>query len=339
MAPVAPTRDFTRVANSITREAVPAGLFAGKGKQLYDYLYILTRGAIVPSRTIRISRTKLMAGAGIGSRVTFDANISRLSSVGLIEVRSIAGEHVGNEYTVYLPEERGLTSQTSSTSLTAGPVRHSHAHNPDRLVSPQTSQSMHTVNPVSTMVYEEPNTLFKTKYDDDKSYLFQELIIELLKACREITGVEPANNDAERQRWGMIGRTLVDELRDAARNTNNVTSIPAFLAAHLKRRFAKSSAEPARSGQREGRLQRPGSTPVSESAIADGASTVESRRLTESEIKNQAESLAELMKLGYSDEEASVQLAPQYSPEDWKSIMEEVHARLGGDKLEATEGN
>src|SRR5947209_8834905 len=48
-----PERDFSRVANSITREAVPAGLFKGKSKQLYDQLYALTRGAIVPKRKVR----------------------------------------------------------------------------------------------------------------------------------------------------------------------------------------------------------------------------------------------------------------------------------------------
>src|SRR5947209_2108461 len=37
-APIAPERDFTKVANSIGRQAVPAGLFAGKSKQLYDCL-------------------------------------------------------------------------------------------------------------------------------------------------------------------------------------------------------------------------------------------------------------------------------------------------------------
>src|SRR5215211_7332967 len=51
---VAPERDYTRVANSIVRHAVPSGLFGeqgGKAKELYDTLYALTRGAIVPRRT------------------------------------------------------------------------------------------------------------------------------------------------------------------------------------------------------------------------------------------------------------------------------------------------
>src|ERR1700759_2721201 len=116
--PVAPVRDFTKVANSINREAVPAGVFTGKSKQLYDCLYSLSRGAVVPSRTVRISRPKLMKKSGIGARVTFDANVERLVAIGFLRVRRITGEHDGNEYTVFLPEEVSTPSQTSMTSLT-----------------------------------------------------------------------------------------------------------------------------------------------------------------------------------------------------------------------------
>ena len=52
--PIAPARDFSRVPNSITREAIPAGVFRGKSKQLYDCLYWMTRGAVVPTRAVRI---------------------------------------------------------------------------------------------------------------------------------------------------------------------------------------------------------------------------------------------------------------------------------------------
>src|ERR1041384_2515818 len=33
---IAPERDFHRTANSITREAIPSGLFKGQSKKLYD---------------------------------------------------------------------------------------------------------------------------------------------------------------------------------------------------------------------------------------------------------------------------------------------------------------
>src|SRR5215212_9129553 len=118
--PVSPERDYTKVANSIRREAVPAGLFKGKSKQLYDELYALTRGAITPKRKVRISRPKLMKLAHIGSRVTFDTNVDHLRSVGLLEVIVVTGEHEGNEYEVFIPEElEGRTSMTSQSSQTS----------------------------------------------------------------------------------------------------------------------------------------------------------------------------------------------------------------------------
>jgi hypothetical protein len=75
---IAPVRDFQKTPNSITRKAIPDGLFKGKSKQLYDALYSLTRGAINPARHTRIRKSKLMKLANIGSRTTFDSNINHL---------------------------------------------------------------------------------------------------------------------------------------------------------------------------------------------------------------------------------------------------------------------
>jgi hypothetical protein len=52
------------------REAVAGGHFTGKSKQLYDFLYHRTRGAVVPVRSVRITKPKLMAGSSIGSERT-----------------------------------------------------------------------------------------------------------------------------------------------------------------------------------------------------------------------------------------------------------------------------
>src|SRR4028118_278002 len=88
----APSRDFAKVANSIVREAVPSGAFSGKSKQLYDYLYVKTRGAIVPRRSVRMTKTEIMKGSHIGSERTMYKNLRRLEAAGLVLVRSIAGE-------------------------------------------------------------------------------------------------------------------------------------------------------------------------------------------------------------------------------------------------------
>jgi hypothetical protein len=106
-ANAAPKRDFTRAANSVVRDAIPAGVFTGKGKQLYDYLYSRTRGAIVPVKTTRIPTEQVMAGANM-TRNTFRFQMERLTNAGLVQVEQRPGEHGGNLYTVFMPEEVGI---------------------------------------------------------------------------------------------------------------------------------------------------------------------------------------------------------------------------------------
>src|SRR4028118_754753 len=116
--PIAPERDFQRVPNSVTREAMPQGLFRGKSKQVYDYLYHQTRGAITPKRSVRKSRKEILRGSGLGSMVTVDAAVEHLKSVGLLDVRAAVGSLNGNEYEVFTPEESS-TRLPSSTSITS----------------------------------------------------------------------------------------------------------------------------------------------------------------------------------------------------------------------------
>jgi hypothetical protein len=56
------------------------------------------------------------------------------------------------------------------------------------------------------------------------------------KAAKEITGREPTA--AEAARWGELADVLVTELKIAAGRTT-VSSVPAFLAEHLRRRLWK----------------------------------------------------------------------------------------------------
>src|ERR1044072_1720996 len=84
---VAPERDFQRIPNSITRKAIPEGVFRGKSKQVWDYLWSITRGAVVPVTSTRKSRREIKAGSGLGSMVTVDAALEHLENVGLIAVR------------------------------------------------------------------------------------------------------------------------------------------------------------------------------------------------------------------------------------------------------------
>jgi hypothetical protein len=226
---VAPARDFARVANSIARQAVPSGAFSGKSKQLYDFLYSKTRGAIVPARSVRLTKTAIMQGSHIGSERTMYKNLKRLETTGLVQVRSIAGEQQGSEYTVLLPEELApLTPPTHATHT---------SHTDQKVVSPLTAES--GVSGVSLSAEDsttsgDPKTSFKTKEENSDDEAMHQLVGIFLQAEKELT----RKNSANATQWGELAEMLVTELKIAAARTT-VSNVPAFFTEHLRRRLWK----------------------------------------------------------------------------------------------------
>jgi hypothetical protein len=260
----APSRDFTRVANSVVRDAIPAGIFTGKCKQLYDYLYSRTRGAIVPARFARIPTNQVMKGAGM-TRHTFRAHIHRLISFGLIEVEEKPGEHGGNIYTVYLPEEveanrddsrhRGDKSDRGHTGDKVPGVQGSQAHPGDRGISVGFIE-----------VSSNPKTSYKTnteRSDDDAA--LAEMVAALKSATKEITGRDIVASESGR--WKELSDVLIAELKIAAARTT-VSSVPSFLAEHLRRRLWKIDKKQARVEGRE----LPDETSSTQQSILDASS-------------------------------------------------------------------
>jgi hypothetical protein len=224
----APMRDFQKVANSITREAVPAGVFKGKCKQIYDFLYSKTRGAIVPSRSATLTRQAIMEGSHVGSTKTLFLNLRHLRSAGLISWTECEGTHGGNEYTVYLPEEAVSTLGTLGTLGTQSASSH---FLPSVLSVESTLGTQGLSGEVST-VTSDPNTLIKDKerFDDEAAPL-GEIFRELE---REFIG----KNSASLQQWQDLRELLVTELKIAAGHTT-ISNVPAFLTEHLRRRLWK----------------------------------------------------------------------------------------------------
>jgi hypothetical protein len=306
--PVSPMRDYTKVANSIRREAVPAGVFRGKSKQLYDALYGMTRGAVTPKRKVRISRPRLMKLAHIGARATFDANVDHLRAVGLITVTVLSGEHEGNEYEVFIPEELSMPSQSSQSSQTS---LTSHAQKVDRLVSLETSQTRHTSSVENTGGYAEPKTSFKTSTEKLDDEAFAALVEKLRTASREVSGTEPSKADAER--WAEVAELLVTELKVAASRTT-VTSAPAFLAEHLRRRLRKTDA---RQIERE----------VGEASSRQPAFNSKPE-LSAEQIQEQVNLMAGLMRDGTEMRELEEQFAHDFRPAQWHMIRSIALAQL-----------
>lgn len=240
---IAPKRDFMKVANSITREAVPSGLFTGKSKQLYDYLYSLTRGAIVPTRYIRVSREQLMKGASIGSKVTLEQNLRRLIATGLVSMKIIGGIQGGNEYTVFLPEE--LTPPSTPPSPPSPP---SGGQKLAPLAPLETSPPRGGVIVDNIIGSDDHKTSFKTKEENFDDEAFAGLNEVLKEIAFEATGKSPTK--AEQDRWREIGEVLKAEFSIAAARTT-VSSVPSFLAEHLRRRLWKIDKKQAQEQGRE----------------------------------------------------------------------------------------
>lgn len=231
-APVAPARDYMKVANSIHREAMPAGVFKGKGKLIYDYLYSRTRGAVVPTRTVQAPWREIMKAANIGSDKTLREQLKLLRAAGLITWEWSEGSQGGSVYTVFLPEETTGTGGTPGTGGTTGTSRYFLPVVPPVLSTGGTG----SLNVDSTATYTIPKTSFKTNTENDDDEAFAAFTAALKKAAKEITGKEPSAAEAER--WREVADVLVTELKIAAGRTS-VSSVPSFLAEHLRRRLFK----------------------------------------------------------------------------------------------------
>jgi hypothetical protein len=237
---VSPQRDYMKTANSIIRDALRNGLFRGKSKQLYDFLYSKTRGAIVPSKSTQLTRAELMRGSHIGSTHTLRDNLRHLQAVGLVNWTEKSGEQTGNVYTIFLPNEVDLPFDLDGNPMQLNcPDHPDHSgQNLPRPPSAESAQPAQGSSQVDATISGEPQTSFKTntEIDDelqalsDASKVFNDVSVRL-------TG-KPLNM-AERGRWKEVAEVLTTELQIAAARTGSVSSVPAFLAEHLRRRLFK----------------------------------------------------------------------------------------------------
>lgn len=247
----APARDFNRRANSLDRDALPAGLFPGSSKKLYDALYLRTRGAVVPVTSIRATRRELGQWSGIKNIKTIAAHLSHLTTVGLIVHHWERGSTEGSLYEVRLPEEANLLGPGWTKTILDG------------LRPPDTTSDRNSVLPLdqktvsggssqttdSTDTSGERKTSFKTSTEsDDDDAALAGLHAALKSAAEEITGRKLSRGEADR--WRELADVLVAELRIAAARTT-VSSVPSFLAEHLRRRLWKIDKKQAQAEGRE----------------------------------------------------------------------------------------
>jgi hypothetical protein len=223
---VAPTRDYNKRANSLERDAMPAGLFPGSTFKVYNALYLRSRGAVVPARTVRAKRRDLLAWTGIKNIKTIDGHIRYLMSKGLVVRDWEPGSNEGPEYVVILPEE-------VSPPLTTTPHHSPHTTTPQKLGIP-TTQFLGSggvgqiIENKDTSGFHKTFLRLKEEIDDDEAFAKS-----LREAERELTGRE-----SNAQAWEQLFELLAAELKIAAARTT-VSSVPAFLTEHLRRRLWK----------------------------------------------------------------------------------------------------
>lgn len=240
---VSPKRDYTKVANSINRDAVPSGLFKGTSKNTYDVLYQRTRGAITPTRSIKIVQSDLLVWANI-SHNTLRSHLKHLQSIGLVKIIYRLGDNKGAEYEVFLPEEINLEEDsyhllpppTTSTSL--------------NLVGGTTQNLVGgggTLTTVNIGESESSKTSLKTstKNDDDMrvNETFAMLNSRLDAAVKKLTGKGVSRHEAEK--WGMLAELLILEMEKAASRTDSISSVPAFLTEVLRRKLLGGNSSAA----------------------------------------------------------------------------------------------
>lgn len=308
---LAPTRDFTRVPNSLVREAIPSGYFTGKSKQLYDCLYALTRGAVVPVRSVRISMERLMMKADIGSDRTLRKNLARLEAVGLVTVRQIGGTQGGNEFTVILPEEVGSEAAEIAAEIASpDPYHPYHPHHPYPWqkvgVVPvvESGSGRGGLNDENKDSSGNHHTFFNTNTERTDDEAFAGLVELLKQAAKKVTGKETSATEADR--WREVGELLAAELQIAASRTS-VSSAPAFLFEHLRRRLRKADARQIEQEARE----------ASSGQASPAASKPE---LDPDQLQEQVNVIAGLMNEGAAVKDLEEQFAGNFRPAQWHMI-------------------
>jgi hypothetical protein len=249
--PVSPAKDFTKVANSLFRES--SGLFKGMSRHTYDALYKRTRGAIVPTRKVQLTKAELCDLTGLNNNTVFK-HITHLKKVGLVKVEYAFGNHGGSIYEVIMPDEiKPIPSHTTHPTLPSLP----NPTQPTQKVAPHPYQKEGWDGMGNIFENKEVNEnvkpLIKTKeeknFDDEPAAAFRSFEEKLNQGFRELTGREATFSDE--QKLAQLGELITAELLEAASRTKVVSDPAAFLLTHLRRRLGVRSIKVETTGEKE----------------------------------------------------------------------------------------
>lgn len=310
-----PVRDFQKIPNSITREALPQGNFRGKSKHVYDYLWSVSRGAIQPTRFVKKSRREIKQGSGLGSMVTVDASIEHLVRIGLIKVTPAVGSLVGNQYEIFAPDEIDLTSTSiSSTASTT-----SLTQKVDILDNPESGTTRRTQTNENTIGYGDAKTIFKTlNQSDDDSPLAAALNL-LNEAAKRATGKGLTGKDFEALK--EVVELIIAETELARARTPSISVYLKFAAENLRRRLYSKPQKPTGKSEQKPNWVSVGKTKTDYDETAE---EIAPEPLSEESRQNALVILRGMLR--NSTIESLQSLSIHYTSEDWKWLMNELES-------------
>jgi len=232
-----------------------------------------------------------------------------LQLVGLVKINAVeGGRHEGHEYEVFLYEETfAVTGVTPLTPVT--PVRNSALLHPLESNSPYGS-----LNVENTVTSGENKTLSfntNTKKDDERGAAFSEVIEKLDAVSRKLTGKGISKRDAEK--WSDFADLIVLELEIAAKRTNTISSVPAFLTEILRRQFFT---------QRQQQSSTKSSKTKPDTVGKSDSETYEIKRLNQKEREAALEQLREFAGDDFLDD-----FKKWYTAEDWEWLKKELEKK------------
>lgn len=260
--PVSPVNNFTKTPNSVTKIIQAQGLFRGKSKQIYDYLWSVSRGAINPKRVVRKTHGEIKAGAGLGSRNTVLDGLKHLAAIGIIRTVSSVGVNEGNEYEIYTPEElgfpispgtTGITGITGTTGYTETTGNTGISQNLVIPVLPESGTTGIIETTENKDAYGDAKTFLKTKeekrIDDEPAAAFRPIFEKLNEVFKDVTGREATSSDEAK--LAQLGELIAAEFVEAASRTKVVSDPAAFLLTHLRRRLGVRTIKVETLGEKE----------------------------------------------------------------------------------------
>ena len=212
-------------------------------QKVYSVMYRETISKGINSRNFSVPELARMTGIG-------GQNTIRRALRGLIAKLSIkmTGEDLtgryGPRYRVSAPKEiqearrrAGIRIEPKSKRILTPSTT------PSTTPFAQASARTSTDPSILEGVTEGPSLYLKNTYDDDGKHAFEAFSSVVFACSSEVIGGTLPNTEQERERWQEVGELLASELKRAANRAGSVSSVPAFLLAHLKRRFKAGSTE------------------------------------------------------------------------------------------------